>query len=131
MHIAAHGTFRSDDPMLSSLQLADGNLTVYDLEHLRRVPSTVVLSACSAGAVATPGGSEVMGTVAVLLDRGVVDVVAPVTVFPDRLATAVMRTVYARLLAGDDVASALAAARRSARTDHDRVAAGVLTCFGR
>ena len=37
-HVAAHGTFRSDNPLFSSLHLADGPLTVYDLEALRRAP---------------------------------------------------------------------------------------------
>ena len=44
VHIAAHGTFRADSPLFSSLQLADGPLTVYDLERLRRAPRQIVLS---------------------------------------------------------------------------------------
>jgi tetratricopeptide (TPR) repeat protein len=133
VHIAAHGIFRSDNPMLSSLELADGPLTVYDLEHLAHVPSTVVLSACSAGRVATPG-AEVLGTVAVLLDRGVATIIAPTTVLPDRPAAAVMRALYDRLLAGDEPAAALAAVRRATTTAgsaRDGLAASVLTCFGR
>ena len=35
-HIAAHGTFRSDSPLFSSLRLDDGPLTVYDFERLQR-----------------------------------------------------------------------------------------------
>ncbi|HEX9032504.1 MAG TPA: hypothetical protein VF834_11710, partial [Streptosporangiaceae bacterium] len=35
-HIAAHGTFRADSPLFSSLHLDDGPLTVHDLEGLRR-----------------------------------------------------------------------------------------------
>jgi CHAT domain-containing protein len=34
-HVAAHGVFRADSPMFSSLRLADGPLTVHDLERLR------------------------------------------------------------------------------------------------
>ena len=30
--MAAHGVFRDDNPLLSSLRLSDGDLTVYDLE---------------------------------------------------------------------------------------------------
>ena len=37
-HIAAHGTFRADNAQFSSLELADGPLTVYDLERMRRPP---------------------------------------------------------------------------------------------
>ena len=37
-HIAAHGTFRADSPLFSSLRLHDGALTVYDFERLVRAP---------------------------------------------------------------------------------------------
>jgi hypothetical protein len=35
-HIAAHGTFRADSPLFSSLRMHDGPLAVYDLEQLHR-----------------------------------------------------------------------------------------------
>ena len=35
-HVAAHGHFREDSPMFSSLTLADGPLLVHDLQGLRR-----------------------------------------------------------------------------------------------
>ena len=40
-HIAAHGIFRADSPMFSSLRMHDGPLTVYDLEQLQhaRLPA--------------------------------------------------------------------------------------------
>src|SRR5262249_58225497 len=38
-HIAAHGTFRADNPQFSALDLADGPLTGYDLERMRRGPA--------------------------------------------------------------------------------------------
>ena len=46
-HIAAHGSYRADSPLFSSLRLADGPLTVYDLEGLSRPP------ACSCSPPAT------------------------------------------------------------------------------
>ena len=32
-HIAAHGNFRADSPLFSSLRMHDGPLTVYDFEQ--------------------------------------------------------------------------------------------------
>ena len=46
VHVAAHGHLRADNPLLSSLELADGPLTVYDLERLARVPAVVLMPAC-------------------------------------------------------------------------------------
>src|SRR5438128_1803661 len=37
-HIAAHGRFRTDNPLFSSLALADGPLVVYDIQRMRRAP---------------------------------------------------------------------------------------------
>ena len=37
-HVAAHGTFRSDNPLFSALTMDDGPLTVHDFERLRRAP---------------------------------------------------------------------------------------------
>ena len=34
-HLACHGRFRAENPLFSALELADGSLTVYDLERLR------------------------------------------------------------------------------------------------
>ena len=38
VHMAAHGTFRDDSPLFSAIELADGPLTVYDLERLKQAP---------------------------------------------------------------------------------------------
>ena len=55
-HVAAHGMFRADNPLFSSLRLADGPLTVYDLEGIGHAPRTVVLAACdTARHTARPG----------------------------------------------------------------------------
>ena len=38
-HIAAHGNFRADSPLFSSLRMHDGPLTVYDFEHCTARPT--------------------------------------------------------------------------------------------
>src|SRR5262249_21299457 len=60
-HIAAHGRLRTDNPLFSALVLADGPLTVYDLERLTRTPRLVVLPACHSGSAAVHAGDELMG----------------------------------------------------------------------
>ncbi len=70
VHVAAHGRFRSDNGLWSNLELADGVLTVYELEQLRRPPQVVVLSACQSGLSAVRPGDELMGLVAALLTLG-------------------------------------------------------------
>ena len=42
-HLACHGHFRSDSPLFSSLELADGPLSGYQLQRLRRAPELIVL----------------------------------------------------------------------------------------
>ncbi len=58
-HIAAHGEFRGDNPLFSCPRLADGPLTVYDLERLERPPALLILSACESGLSGVRPGDEV------------------------------------------------------------------------
>lgn len=111
VHVAAHGHFRADSPLFSSIQLADGPLTVYDLEHVALAPHVVVLSACDAGRIAVRGGDELLGTAAALVQLGVGAVVAPVTAVPDRAVVALMDALHRELRRGSDAASALRRAR--------------------
>jgi tetratricopeptide (TPR) repeat protein len=110
-HIACHGHFRADSPMFSSLILADGPLTVYDLERLSSPPSVVVLPACNAGAAAVSVGDELIGTASALLGIGVRSVIAPVTVVSDDATVAVMSHLHRRLGAGLTPSEALASTR--------------------
>jgi tetratricopeptide (TPR) repeat protein len=119
VHLATHGTFRDGNALLSSVSLADGPLTAYDLETLRTPPRLVVLSACDAG---RPGESF-MGLPGVLLAFGAATVIASVTPIRDEAAREFMVAVHRRLVRGLPPAHALAAVPRSP---------GVLgfTCFG-
>jgi hypothetical protein len=127
VHLAAHGRFRADSPLFSSIQLSDGPLTIYDLERLRRAPSTVVLSACDAATMAVRSGDELLGTAAALLNLGVTTVVAPVMAVPDEATAPLMRALHDRLAAGARPAAALA----GAAGDRPGVAAAAFACIGR
>lgn len=120
-HIAAHGSLRSDNPMLSGLLLHDGPLTVYDLEALPAAPEIVVLPACNAARSSVYDGDELLGTAAALLQSGVRSIIAPVTVVPD--ATVVpdlMNELHRHLLAGHRAPEALVAARQVLERGKDR-----------
>ena len=61
VHVAAHGTFRSDSPLFSSLRMDDGPLTVHDFERLRRAPYRLILPCCDSGLLAPAGADELLG----------------------------------------------------------------------
>ncbi|MDP9795142.1 tetratricopeptide (TPR) repeat protein [Catenuloplanes nepalensis] len=132
LHIAAHGRFRADNPMFSALRLADGPLTVYDLERLARPPATVILSACDSGLSAVHPGEELMGLAAALLRRGTRAVLGSVLPVADRPSLDLMLGLHRRLPA-TPLATALAAAQTAAMPSDldDRAAtAAAFTCFG-
>ena len=111
VHIAAHGEFRGDQPLLSALELADGPLYGYDLERLHRGPATVVLSACEVGRSAATRGDELGGLATALLGRGTATVIASVVPVSDERAADVMLALHAGLRAGLTPADALARAQ--------------------
>ena len=131
-HIAAHGLFRADNPQLSSLRLADGPLTGYDLEGLASPPRTVVLSACDAGLTGVRSGEEVQGLVAVLLALGTGAVIAAVAPVADDLTAAFALDLHARLADGVPPPSALAEVQQdwSGRGVREAVTATSFVCFG-
>ncbi|GAB3063696.1 hypothetical protein GCM10027053_27950 [Intrasporangium mesophilum] len=118
-HIAAHGTFRADAPLFSSLQLADGPLTVHDLQQLERPPASLVLSACDSGGAAPIGPFEAVGLVSSLLAMGTCSVLASVVPVNDQACLPVMADVHTVVgRAGGTVAEGWLAARRAAAGDH-------------
>ena len=89
-HIAAHGTFRADSPLFSSLHMHDGPLTVYDFEQLRRAPYRLVLSSCDSGVLAPAGANELLGLVSSLLPLGTAGIIAAIVPLNDRAVVPVM-----------------------------------------
>lgn len=107
VHFACHGSFRTDNPMFSSLGLADGPLVVYDFERLPRFPATVVLSACSTASARVLHGGSLLGLAAALIALGVANVVAPLVPVSDLSSAGVMTDLHRALSAGVPPAAAL------------------------
>ena len=121
-HVAAHGRFREDSPLFSSLTLADGPLLVHDLQRLRRPPHRVVLSACESGVMQPVGDQELLGLAAALLSMGTAGVVSSLAEVDDAATVDVMVALHARLRQGGGLGDAMLAAREAAAgvTRHTR-----------
>ncbi len=128
-HIAAHGVFRSDNPLFSYLSMADGPLTVHDLTTLDTVPGLIVLSACDTGLSAVHPGDELMGLTAALLSAGTRTLIGSIGPVADTVTRELMIRLHRLLAQGIPPAAALAAARREA-DPHDWATAHSFTCFG-
>jgi CHAT domain-containing protein len=116
-HIAAHGTFRADSPLFSSLHMHDGPLTVYDFEQVQRAPYWLVLSSCDSGVLAPTGGSELLGLVSSLLPLGTAGIVAAVVPLNDQAVVPLMVDLHRHLRAGRTLAESVYQVRRGLSGD--------------
>ncbi|HEV7189541.1 MAG TPA: CHAT domain-containing tetratricopeptide repeat protein [Lapillicoccus sp.] len=116
-HIAAHGVFRADAPLFSSLMLWDGPLMLHDLDRLTQPPRSVVLSACDSGGLMPLGQNEALGLVSGLLAIGCRSVVASVVPVNDAATVSVMAEVHSAVAVGGSLAEGLLAARTALAQD--------------
>lgn len=110
-HLACHGVPRADNPMFSSVVLADGPVTVQQLHRAGAAPRRLVLASCHSGADVAYAGDEVLGFVAAMLSRGTAGVVASIAAVPDVEVVDLMLGLHRRLAAGETMARALHGAR--------------------
>jgi hypothetical protein len=111
-HIAAHGSFRADSPLFSSLRMHDGPLTVYDFERLNRAPYRLVLSSCEGA-----GGNELLGLVSSLLPLGTAGIIAGLVPLNDEALVPLMVELHGHLRAGQTLAESLYRVRRAHQDD--------------
>ncbi len=130
-HLACHGFFRGDNPLMSSLSMADGPITVYDFERLVAPPETLVLSACEVARSQRLAGDALLGMTASLMAAGTRSIVAATTVVSDEVAPELMTEWHRQHHAGATPAEALAGARQVIGDEPSRraVAASFL-CLG-
>lgn len=107
-HLACHGSFRSDNPLFSTLLMHDGPITVHDLQGRGQLPRIVVLSACSAASSGPLRGGALLGLASALTAMGVASVIAPLTPVNDEAVVDRMIELHRALSAGRSPADALA-----------------------
>jgi hypothetical protein len=125
-HVAAHGRHSAESPLFSGLELVDGPMFGYDIDRLRDIPSTVVLSACEVGRSSVRWGEETIGMTVAWLHAGAGCVIASPASVNDDVACEVLSATHARLAAGASASVALAEASRLADTS----APVPFVCFG-
>jgi tetratricopeptide (TPR) repeat protein len=130
-HVAAHGTFRADSPLFSSLRMHDGPLSVYDFEQLRRAPHRLVLSSCDSGVLAPVGADELLGLVSSLLPLGTAGIIASVAQLNDYAVVPMMVDLHRHLSAGRTLAESMCSVRREVTGDPvQRATAASLLALG-
>ena len=124
VHLACHGSFRTDNPLFSTLAMADGPLTVYDLERVRR---RCPRSSCSRRAASARRRRSTAGRCSGCRARSVRSArrmsIAPLTPVNDERVMAVMRRFHDGLAAGLSPPAALAGAARTSTGGSIRSAA--------
>lgn len=124
VHLAAHGQHEPDNPVFSSVRLADGPLFAHELDGSDLARCVMVLSACDVGSVSIKHGGEPLGLTSVLLRMGARAVVASVAPLRDEVAVRVMPALHRGLRDGLRPGAALA------RAVADEPEPVPLVCFG-
>ena len=100
LHIAAHGIFRSDNPMFSSLRLGETWLNLFDIFNLQLGAELTTLSACETGMSAVWEGDELLGLARGFLYAGTPSLVVSLWTVNDRSTAQLMRRFYTGLNSG-------------------------------
>ena len=107
IHLACHGQFRPDNPMFSSLHLADGWVTVRDVCARRLSVRLVTLSACETGLSKIFPGEEILGLARGFLSAGARSLVLSLWTVSDEATARLMTDFYANLQRGETIAASL------------------------
>ncbi|MCX6047638.1 MAG: CHAT domain-containing protein, partial [Chloroflexi bacterium] len=123
IHLAAHATFRADNPMLSSIALADRRLTLAEIARLQINAELVVLSGCETG-YGQLHGTDLLSLAGGFLGAGARSLLVSLWRVEDHTTAALMQHFYQALLEGQTQARALQTAQlallnqgRSAKED--------------
>jgi CHAT domain-containing protein/predicted negative regulator of RcsB-dependent stress response len=100
IHLAAPVRFRSDNPMFSTIRLADAQLSFFDIYKLRLTAHLVTLSGCGIGWNSALAGDEMLGLAHSFLYAGAAALLVSLWVANDRATAEFMSDFYGRLNAG-------------------------------
>jgi tetratricopeptide (TPR) repeat protein len=118
LHLASHATFRHDNPLFSSLKLADSWLNFYDIFDLNLQAELVTLSACETGVNHISGGDELIGLMRGFLYAGAPSLILSLWAVNDRSTAELMGALYARLNQGHSARRALRDAQIAIRDNY-------------
>jgi CHAT domain-containing protein len=122
LHLAAHGSFREDAPLFSSVLLEGGELSAHELFNMELNASLLTLSCCESGLGAIGGGDEIMGLSRACLYAGVKSLVLSLWRVEDTASSRLMQDFYGELVKGQAKAAALCKAQlamvHSVQYDH-------------
>ena len=105
VHIACHGQFRAENPMFSSLHLADGWVTVRDVVSQKLRARLVTLSACETGLNELFAGDEILGLARGFLAAGAENLIVSLWTVNDEATGRLMHDLYQNLQRGHSVAA--------------------------
>ncbi|MFZ6029085.1 MAG: CHAT domain-containing protein [Chloroflexota bacterium] len=118
VHLAAHGLFRPNAPLLSGIQLADRWMAVQDVYNLELDASLVTLSACETGLGQVTAGDDLVGLTRGFLYAGAASLVVSLWMVDDDSVTRLMKTFYQALQRGVQKAQALRDAYQSLKEEY-------------
>jgi CHAT domain-containing protein len=113
IHIASHGTYNENDPLLSGILLSDGLLTVEDMLEARIPAGLLILSGCLTGVSARLPGDELIGLSRAALAAGIPSVITTLWEVRDDTTAIFFERFYAGLRDGMNKDAALTAAQHS------------------
>ncbi len=132
LHVAAHGLHREDNPALSSIRLAGGDVCALDLAAVPIRCERVVLSGCSTGLDQIGRGDEPTGLIQACLAAGARQVVGSFWDADDALSRVFMRTLAGALGRGEGLGRAYPEAVQAVKSLSDHPAHwATFAVFGR
>jgi CHAT domain-containing protein len=118
LHIATHAIFRQDNPMFSSLKLADGWFTALDLFSMVCQTNLVTLSGCQSGVSEVTGSDDLLGFMRGFLYAGARSLLLSLWNVNDESTAALMAHFYQEWQKGAAKSIAFRSAMLAVRCEH-------------